>query len=160
MLVCTTSIEADLSSTVSFINDSPIIPSDNPRDHVNLKCLISSFGLVNGVLIPEPGLFIKTDLLELEANGTIDLHTEALDISFKTTAGKAYETSLGELLTPYFKVEGTLAKPSIVLDTTNVLIQGGAAVGTAGLSVFFKAAVDRIKSIGKDPCVEFLDSAG
>ena len=138
---------------------SIIIPSNKVPDQLKLECLVASFGLVNGLVVPEPGLFIKTDMIELEANGTIDLNTEALDINFKITAGKAYKTSIGELLHPYFKLVGTLSKPSITLDVKSALLQGGAAVGTAGLSILFKVAMDRVKGIGKNPCVEFLDRA-
>jgi hypothetical protein len=52
-------------------------------------------------------------------------------------------------VTPFVKLKGTLASPSIALDTKGAL----PAVGTGGLSVLAQAAADR--AVGeKDSCAE------
>jgi hypothetical protein len=71
---------------------------------------------------------------------------------------KGLGISLSNLVNPYIKVTGTLAKPSLVLDPESVLIEGGVAVATAGISILAKSFKDRFLS-DKDPCGTALKNA-
>ncbi len=55
------------------------------------------------------------------------------------------------LINPYTMIGGTLASPSLTLDPEGALIEGGAAVATAGLSIIAKRLNDRFFK-AKDAC--------
>jgi hypothetical protein len=75
---------------------------------------------------------------------SINLQSEKLSLQFETTPRKGFTISAGEILNPYVKVVGTLAKPTLAVDEQGVLISGGAAVATGGLSILAKAAWQRL----------------
>jgi len=58
---------------------------------------------------------------------SINLQSEKLSLQFETTPRKGITISAGEILNPYVKVVGTLAKPTLAVDEQGVLISGGAA---------------------------------
>jgi hypothetical protein len=112
----------------------------------------------DGVLEADPVLVQQTDKLRIFANTKINLKTEKLDANFRIEARKGLGLSLSNLLNPYIKVTGTLAKPSVVIDPEGVLIEGGVAVATAGLSILAKGLKSRFLS-AKDPCGKALADA-
>ena len=84
---------------------------------------------------------------------TINLKTETININVRTTPQRGLSISGGELLNPYIKIVGTLAAPRLAVDEAGVLISGGAAVATGGLSVLAKATWDRL-SRSREPCID------
>ena len=52
-----------------------------------------------------------------------------------TVPQKGLGLSVTDLVNPYVKLSGTLAKPSLTLDPEGVLLEGGTAVATAGISI-------------------------
>ena len=83
----------------------------------------------------------------------IDLTSESIDITLRTTPKNGISFSAGEIINPYVKLVGTLAAPRLAVDETGVLLSGGAAVATGGLSILARAAWTRL-SRAKDPCAE------
>jgi hypothetical protein len=71
----------------------------------------------------------------------------------RTTPQRGLSISGGELLNPYLNIVGTLAAPRLAVDEAGVLISGGAAVATGGLSVLAKATWDRL-SRSRKPCID------
>ena len=76
--------------------------------------------------------------------GDIDLNTEKLNIEFNTKPRKGVGVSADMFITPFIKLGGTLASPKIGLSKKGVLLSGGAAVLTGGLSFLFQGAADRV----------------
>ena len=107
----------------------------------------------------------QTDKLRIFANASVDLKTEKLEANFQTIPQKGLGISVSNLVNPYVKLTGTLAKPALAIDTQNVVVEGGIAVATAGLSILAKSFKNRYLS-DKDPCGkavaeadEFLEAA-
>ncbi|MDH3895286.1 MAG: hypothetical protein OES78_12075 [Chromatiales bacterium] len=71
--------------------------------------------------------------------GDIDLNTEKLNIEFNTKPRKGVGVSADMFITPFIKLGGTLASPKIGLSKKGVLLSGGAAVLTGGLSFCSRA---------------------
>jgi len=117
----------------------------------SFECLILPIRLTNGKLTSRPATLIRTDKLNLTIKPEIDLKSEKLDVSIQSTPRRRLSISAGELINPYIKVTGTMAKPALAVDEEGVLISGGVAVATGGLSVLAKAAWDRL-SRSDDPC--------
>jgi hypothetical protein len=141
----------------AFTNDflSELFDTINPfasKDpYTNLKCIVVLAAFEDGQVIGRPMLVIQSEKLKIVANTEIDLKTERLDVNFNTVPQKGIGISLSNLVNPYVKVAGTLGNPSLILNAESALIQGGAAVATAGLSILAKGLADRFLA-SKDPC--------
>ena len=88
----------------------------------------------------------------------VNLDSEKIDVNFRSETRKAVDISASELFSPYVKLSGTLAKPSVALDTKGTLLSGGAAYLSGGLSILAKKALDQLGGT-KDPCAEYLEKA-
>jgi hypothetical protein len=91
--------------------------------------------------------------MRMAANTSIDFKTEELRIGIRTTPRRTLSISAGELVNPYVQIVGTLAAPRLAVDETGLLISGGAAVATGGLSILARGVWDRL-SRSQDPCTD------
>jgi len=109
-----------------------------------------------------------TTHMTVVGDGTIDLRTEKMDISLiphpKEEMGAegvgTLSMSLGELARP-FKLAGTLAEPSLALDTAQAaLALGKAAAGTVLFGpVGIAAALVHSDQGVKNPCLAAVEAA-
>jgi hypothetical protein len=127
---------------------SAINPFSKSDPYTNIECVIFPLQITDGQVTGNPASFISTDKIRLATRSTIDLKTEKLEMNIRTTPRRALSVSAGELLNPYLKVTGTLASPKLAVDEKGVLVTGGAAVATGGLSVLARAAWDRLSRAG------------
>jgi uncharacterized protein involved in outer membrane biogenesis len=137
----------NLSILDTFILDEIfglLLPKSKQEDNLSLECAALIVTMTDGLLGTDPALAFTTDLIALVAKGTLDLKTEEMQFNFNATPNNALKISASELVNPYILVAGTLAKPSVGLDPGKVLVQGGLAVGTAGISVLAKGLIDRV----------------
>lgn len=120
-------------------------PFSHPTSHVEINCLVSGFE-IRGGMAQSTALVLDTNHTTVVGEGSINLKTEELDLSFKPSpkegigiggVGKI-SLSLGELARP-FKLGGTLAKPAMVFDLTQAVVSLGKAVG--GAVLFGPAAI-------------------
>jgi hypothetical protein len=132
-----------------------IVSAINPfykRDpYTTFECIVLPVAIDNGVVHGEPNSFIATDKVRMTLKSKINLATEKIDVNVRTTPRKTLSISAGELVNPFVKVVGTLARPALAVDETGVLITGGAAVATGGISVLARAAWDRLGG-ARDKC--------
>jgi hypothetical protein len=142
-----------LTELISSIN--PFTKSD---PYTNFECAVILLHFYDGVIEADPVFVQQTDKLRIFANTKIDLKTEKLDANFRTVPRKGLGLSLSNLINPYIKVTGTMGKPAVVIDPEGVLVEGGVAVATAGLSILAKSFKNRFLS-DKDPCGTALADA-
>lgn len=131
-----------------FSTINPFIKSESVT---RLDCMVFPIQVVDGVTASDPASFVRTDKINITIKSEVNLTTEKLDISVRSTPRKILTISAAELVNPYIKIVGTLAKPTLAVDEQGVLITGGVAVATGGLSLVAKAAWDRLARSG-DPC--------
>jgi len=150
------------SGSLSFFTQdfaTELINAVNPftksEPFTNVDCAVILLHFDEGVIEGQPAVVQQTDKLRIFANTRIDLKTEKLNADFKMTPRKGLGISLSGLVNPYIKLTGTLGKPSLVVDPESVIIEGGVAVATAGLSILAKSFKDRFFS-EKDPCGKAL----
>ena len=62
------------------------------------------------------------------------------------------------MFNPYVQLVGTLAAPRLAVDEAGVLITGGAAVATGGLSLLARGLWDRLSKAG-DACTQVSKQA-
>jgi hypothetical protein len=135
-----------------------INPFRETDSYTEFECVVVAAETVDGVLTGAPNSFVSTDKIRLVTKSTIDLRTEEIRIGVRTTPRRILSISAGELINPYVQVIGTLAKPQLAVDEAGVLITGGAAVATGGLSLLAKGLWDRLSKSG-DPCKQVTDAA-
>lgn len=137
----------DLSLLDTFILDeifSLIMPKTDTEDDLELSCAAAILKITDGLVETDPAFAFTTDRIALISKGTLDLKTEKMRINFNAIPNNALKISAGELFNPYILVGGTLGKPEVGLDPAKVLLHGGAAIGTAGLSILAKGLLDRV----------------
>jgi uncharacterized protein involved in outer membrane biogenesis len=105
----------------------------------------------DGIVTTDPALVLRTREVDILSAGAIDLRTETIDFNFKIRARTGLGFGISQLVNPYVKVNGTLGKPGVTLDPTGALVNGSAAVATAGLSVVATTLWDRFVH-ESDPC--------
>jgi len=141
---------------------SQLLDSLNPfakdEEFSNWECTVLKINLVDG-LADIDAMLAQGEKLLIVGGGDIDLKTERLNIEFNTTPRKGVGISADMFVTPFVKVKGTLASPSVGLNKKGTLLTGGAAVATGGLSFLIKSAFDRATAEG-DKCEKALEMAG
>ena len=142
-----------LNEIVGVIN-----PFYEAEPYTKFDCIVIPLQIQDGALTGAPSGFIRTDKLRVTIAPEINLKTEALRLGFRTVPRRGLIISAGELLNPFVRVVGTLASPRIAVDEQGMLVSGGAAVATGGLSILAKAAWDRLNK-SSDPCGDIARQA-
>ena len=133
-----------------------INPFRQSDPYTTFSCVVMPFEIVNGVVSGTPSMLVSTDKVHMALKSVVDLKSEGIEINIRTTPRKGISISAGELINPYIKVIGTLAAPRLAVDEKGLLISGGAAVATAGLSVLARAAWDRLTR-SSDRCAKIAE---
>ena len=132
-----------------------ILDTINPFSKANteswISCVVLPIEIQDGLLGVNPEALVRTDKIRIVSDASINLKTEKLEMTFRTTPRKGLTISAGEILNPYVMVVGTLAKPRLAVDAKGGLISGGAAVATGGLSILARATWERLVR-SKNPC--------
>jgi len=142
-----------LSEVFTAIN-----PFAKKDPYQTMECDRIFFEIVDGVAQTSPAIFMRSDKLNMTAVGAVNLTTEKLDFAIETSPRKGIGLSAGDLVNPFVKVSGTLAKPGLALDAKGTLIEGGAAVATLGISVVAKSMYKRWLG-PREPCAKLTEQA-
>ncbi len=121
-------------------NINPFIRQDRFTD---LSCVLFRFAAADGIRKADPYLAVRSDKLNLVSSGFANLATERIDFTFNALPRRRLSVSATELINPYVRVNGTLLKPSLSLDSKNAAVTGGAAALTGGLSLLAQATWKR-----------------
>jgi len=121
-----------------------ILPVADDDKDLQLICAAAILKIKNGHVETTPALAFTTNKISLIAKGDLNLKTEKIHFNFNSIPNKAYKFSTSELINPYILVDGTLKNPGVGIDPAKVLVSGGLAVGTAGISILAKGALDRL----------------
>jgi len=125
-----------------------INPAHTEQAEVRIDCDGAFLEVEQGKVRTAPALVLKTERIVMVAAGTVDLASGAIDITIETTPLRGVGLGLGDVINPLTKLSGTLRQPAVILDPKGALVEGGAAVATAGLSVVFKNLVKRLLGSG------------
>ena len=126
--------------------------------YTDFECMIAPLLVEDGKVSGAPSIFVSTETIRAVTQGWVNLKTEELKVGVRTTPRRVVSVSAAELFNPYLQVVGTLASPRLAVDETGVLITGGAAVATGGLSLLARGLWDRISKSG-DACKQMSEQA-
>jgi len=143
----------------SFLFDkvlAVVTPQSKKEESVNVQCAALSLHIESGLATTIPYIAFETDRVVLLSSGTLNLKNEELKLDFNATPVQALNFSVGEVFHSSIAVTGTLMNIKIAADPGKVLLYGGVAVGTLGLSILAKGLIDRVVTADK-PCRKMLD---
>ena len=132
---------ADLvMSALSLLN-----PLSRNSERTHIECAVMNFPLANGRMENNTGIGLRTDQLRILGGGSIDLHSERLDIGVdpKPRAGLGLNVAG---IADFVRIGGTLAAPTPVTDARGAATAGvkvGAAIASGGLSLLAEGLLDR-----------------
>lgn len=135
-----------LEEIVNTIN-----PFRRTDPHTDIECVIVPLTVTDGNVAGAPRVFMSTSKIRLVAQGEVNLKSEQLQANVRTTPRRMLSVSAAELVNPYVRIEGTLAAPRLAVDQAGVLMSGGAAMATGGLSLVARGLWDRLSQSG-DAC--------
>ena len=135
-----------------------INPFRTTDPYTTFSCIVMPLDVVNGVVSGAPSILVSTDKVNMALTTVVDLKSEGLEINIRTIPRKGISISAGELLNPYIKIIGTLAAPRMAVDEKGVLLTGGAAVATGGLTLLAGAVWDRLTR-SQDRCAKISEQA-
>jgi uncharacterized protein involved in outer membrane biogenesis len=154
---------ADISSSIFRL----LNPAKEETSYSTVNCFVSGFKVRDG-LADTTALVFDTSNMSVVGDGKIDLKTEKLNLGLKPVpkegVGKSgmgrLSLSLSELSKP-FKLGGTLAHPSLAIDSTQAAITLGKAAG--GIALFgpvgVAGALAGESSGDKNPCLTAIEAA-
>jgi uncharacterized protein involved in outer membrane biogenesis len=156
-------VGGNLSSTLFRV----ISPEPKKSKTTKINCLVGHFDIKKGVADCK-GLFMDTDRMSVSGKGEINLKTEEIDIRFDPSPKHGVGVkglggitlSLGALAKPT-KLGGTLANPSLVIDslgtamTIGKVIGGFTLAGPLGLAAFLAD----VSSGDENSCLEAIRAA-
>jgi len=125
------------------------------EQYTQWNCSVVALDLVDGVG-KITGMLLQSEKLMVVGSGEIDLTTEALDIEFNTKPRSGIGVSADMFVTPFVKLSGTLAEPGVGANATGLLLSGGAAVLTGGMSFLYRGLFDRATAQA-DQCERVLE---
>jgi uncharacterized protein involved in outer membrane biogenesis len=137
---------------------SALNPFAKDEEFSNWDCTVFALEIEEGEAAIT-GMLAQGEKLKIVGGGSIDLDSEKIDIEFNTKPRKGVGVSADMFVTPFVKVSGTLTDPGVGLNEKGVLLAGGAAVATGGLSLLIKGAIDRITG-GSDSCEKVIEDVG
>ena len=142
-------------------------PFEKTPEYTKVNCFVGGLDIQKG-LAKISALVLDNDQMSIIGEGQIDLGKETLDVALNPAPKSGFGIegipdvgfSLGELTKP-FKLTGTLARPSIGIDTTRTAITVGKAIG--GVALFGPAGIAAAlmsKGSGeKNPCLAAIEAA-
>jgi hypothetical protein len=133
-------------------------PARKKDPYTDFECLIVPLTAVDGKFTAAPSIFASTAKIRAVTQGSLDLKTEEIRVGVRTTPRQVVSVSAAELFNPYVQLVGTLAAPRLAVDEAGVLITGGAAVATGGLSLLARGLWDRLSKAG-DACTQVSKQA-
>ena len=137
---------------------STVNPFRESDPYTDFNCIVVPLKFDDGIVSSAPNGLVSTSKVLMSGTASVNLESEELQLTVRTMPQRTLSISAGELLNPYVQVVGTLAAPRLAVDERGLLITGGAAVATGGLSILARGVWDRM-SRAKDPCKEASDKA-
>ncbi|MBW1773114.1 MAG: hypothetical protein JRJ82_09510 [Deltaproteobacteria bacterium] len=137
-------------------------PAKAKAEYTRINCFVGLFDIKDGIAVTS-ALVMDTPLMVVAGDGKIDLKTEEIDLSLNPSPKKGVggiSLSFAELAKP-FKLDGTLANPTLGIDPTQATLAVGKAVG--GVVLFgpfgLVAALAGKSSEDENPCLAAIEAA-
>ena len=140
---------------ISILN--AIDPMQKKTAQTNLSCAVAYLPIKNGVINVDNSIGIETDRLNIVGNGSVNLATEAINLTIdpKEKSGLTTGVDLGGLV----KLQGTLQNPKAGVNQAGV-VNSAVSIGLGFLTGGISIAAENAKGIltKEQPCKTALHS--
>jgi len=126
-------------------------PVDVAKEAASLRCAVFQFDIADGIAVSRRGVAVQTESFNVLGGGAIKLQTSEIELRFKTTKRKGIGLNVLGIADKFIYLTGTLQEPRAEVDPAGLLIHGGAAWATSGLSLVFDQLAKRLTSFS-NPC--------
>ncbi len=130
-------------------------PVSQQRPFQDLECAVLQFDVADGIATSKRGLALRTAALNVLGSGALNLRTEQIRLRFKTAKRTGFGLNLLGIADKFIYIDGTLRKPHIAVDPGQLLLEGGVAWATVGLSILYDQLLTRLTAFN-DPCATVL----
>jgi uncharacterized protein involved in outer membrane biogenesis len=141
-------ISSDLLETLA--------PGKKPEDYNSLECAAAYFSIADGVASSPDGIALRFKRMDLLGSGAVNLSTRELLFGFKAVRRKWWSFSILELAGDFATIGGTIEQPKVGLDPENIIVQGGAAWATLGISLLATNFFRKLNA-AEDPCAQIVE---
>jgi hypothetical protein len=130
---------------------SVLLPGRKPKDYSDLECAAVRFDVADGVASSPDGIAVRFKRMDILGSGAVNLSTREILFGFRAVRRNWLSISPLDLAGDLAQIQGTLDQPKVGLDTEGVLVKGGVAWATLGISLL---ATDTLRQLGKaeNPC--------
>lgn len=138
---------------------SAINPEGQQEEFTNVICHAGVLAFGDGRMELAPGVVLRSDKLDTAIGGGVNLKNERLNLVFNTRSRTGVGISASKAVTPFAKLGGNLAHPRIGVNARGVVISGGMAMATGGISILAEGMWDRWVGTSVDPCEALFDES-
>ncbi len=134
-------------------------PLDLRKQAASLRCAVFDFDIADGIGTSKRGLAVQTTGLNVLGGGAVNLRTSEIELHFKTAKRKGVGLNLLGIADKFVYVTGTLQHPHAAFDPKELLLYGGAAWASGGLSLVYDQIIQRLSGLG-NPCDQVMRHGG
>jgi len=145
-----------LLQTVSADLLQVLVSGKKPDDFNQLECAAARFEVKDGIANSPSGIAFRFKRMDILGSGAINLESGKILFGFKAVRRHWLDFNILSVTSDFASITGTVDKPQVGLDTQGVLITGGAAWATAGLSLLATNFL-RTMSSSEDPCADIIE---
>ncbi|MEE4377797.1 MAG: AsmA family protein [Candidatus Competibacteraceae bacterium] len=130
-------------------------PANLGNSFTDLQCAAFQFDIDDGIAISSQGVAVQTESVNAIGSGALNLNNSEIEFRFETNKRKGIGIDLLGIADRFIVITGTLWEPAVAIDPKQVLLHGGAAWATGGLSLLFDKAISRL-STSSNPCDDVI----
>jgi uncharacterized protein involved in outer membrane biogenesis len=135
-----------------------LLPGRRGGDDAQLECAAARFSIAKGIATSSDGIALRLKHMDILGSGAANLKTSEILFGYRAVRREWFSLNLLSLTSGFAKVTGTIDNPTVTLDPSGLLIEGGAAWATAGLSLLAGDLWRKFES-STDPCARIAAGA-
>lgn len=116
--------------------------------NLDIACAVIRSDFKNGKAIFPSGIAFNSEQIKMVGSGDVNLVNDNINFTIAPTLNKLADGNITQALASFVKIEGTLNKPKLRLDTSSALSTIVGAVATGGMSL----GGEVLLSGDSDPC--------
>jgi hypothetical protein len=135
-----------------------LLPAARSAEQSQLECAAARFSIADGIATSSDGIALRLKHIDILGSGAANLRTSEILFGYRAVRRELFSFSLLGLTSGFAKVTGTIDNTTVSLDPGGLLLQGGAAWATAGLSLLAGDLWRKLES-STDPCTRIASGA-
>ena len=117
--------------------------------------MVFELEFTEGIATSTRGLALRTDQINVLGGGALNLSSGELELLFKTARRRGLGISVLGIAERFIRLTRTVRKPRVELNLGGLLVQGGPAWASGGLTLLGDVLVTRLSGFS-DPCEAVL----